>query len=322
MRSFPFFRHKQTHRISKPSPRRSYSSILATGIWHVGKRSYLRDVAYGLPKDGSETLRLNFQHHLMHRGFGTDIHAPIFGTRRHPETPTMILDVGTGTGIWANEVAIHLPDTQVIAIDLQTPPNDLPNSSAIRPPNYRYLPANLLETLPFEDETFCYVHMRLMIAAIPREAWGMVIAELKRVTKKGGWIELVEVTMPDTQSPAMLRLSGWMDQTMQRKGDVDVYLAQHIKTFLIDAELKWVEQRSFTMQLLPGNGPNNMRTLEGLGSMMTMNYFNVLTAFQPIMRAFDVVDEHTFHQTLEQARAELTRYRTRMSYIAAFGQKG
>src|SRR3954449_63178 len=61
-----------------------------------------------------------------------------------------------------------------------------------KPDNANFIETNLLDGLPYEDNTFDYVHMRYLIAAFSKTDWDIAIHELIRVTKVGGIIEIVE----------------------------------------------------------------------------------------------------------------------------------
>ncbi|CEG84960.1 hypothetical protein RMATCC62417_18701 [Rhizopus microsporus] len=52
--------------------------------------------------------------------------------------------------------------------------------------------ANVTKRLPYEDNTFDLVHMRLFIAALREDEWPAAINEVLRVTKPGGMIQLME----------------------------------------------------------------------------------------------------------------------------------
>src|SRR5262245_40784850 len=75
-------------------------------------RRYLEGSDYQLPKDEAEDDRLDFQHHALFHAIGTHYVAPISPPLR------LVLDVGTGTGIWARDIACLHPAAMVIGIDL------------------------------------------------------------------------------------------------------------------------------------------------------------------------------------------------------------
>ncbi|WP_189361151.1 class I SAM-dependent methyltransferase, partial [Thermogemmatispora tikiterensis] len=173
------------------------------------QRRYLDDVPYLLPKDPLEDQRLNYQHHALYRTLSNHYLAPLT-----PESIRTILDVGTGTGIWAFELQALFPHALVVGVDvsLQSLPQPVP-------PTCVFVRANVLEGLPFPDGQFCYTHQRLLVAAIPAQAWPGVVRELVRVTRPGGWIELLELS--DVIQPAgaaTRRLLDWFTGISRQLG--------------------------------------------------------------------------------------------------------
>ena len=129
-----------------------------------------------MPRDLEETNRLDFQHYLLRHALQRNFVAPI------GETPRDILDVGTGTGRWAREMALQFPHASVVGVDVNPPPIDQAAAAGqgevMRPPNYAFVPGNILEQLPCPDSSFDFVHMRLLVSAIPHERWRGVVGEL------------------------------------------------------------------------------------------------------------------------------------------------
>src|SRR5260221_6576571 len=83
----------------------------------IGGRRYVRGSPYLLPKDDAEIHRLDFQHYMLHSALRSNYLAPI-------GQPRDILDVGTGTGRWALEMALAFPAANVVGVDLVAPPVD------------------------------------------------------------------------------------------------------------------------------------------------------------------------------------------------------
>lgn len=78
-----------------------------------------KDGSYLFPNDEDESDRLDFQHAIFLRSLRGQLYlAPI------PEDVQNVLDIGTGTGIWAIDFADEFPSARVIGTDLSpTQPN-------------------------------------------------------------------------------------------------------------------------------------------------------------------------------------------------------
>jgi methylase of polypeptide subunit release factors len=66
--------------------------------------------AYNFPNDESEQDRLDLNHHLCLTLLDDKLHLAPLPTDR----PLRILDVGTGTGIWAMDIADQYPTSEVV----------------------------------------------------------------------------------------------------------------------------------------------------------------------------------------------------------------
>nr|BBH92214.1 hypothetical protein KTA_04130 [Thermogemmatispora argillosa] len=110
-----------------------------------------------------------------------------------------------GSGIGAVEMHALFPHALVVGGDVSLA--SLPQPV---PPTCVFVRANVLEGLPFPDGQFTSTHQRLLVAAIPAHAWPGVVQELVRVTRPGGWIELVEASdVFQPAGPATRRLLDW-----------------------------------------------------------------------------------------------------------------
>ena len=64
----------------------------------------------------------------------------------------------------------------------------------IHPKNVEFHQINVLNGLPWPDEHFYFVYQRFMFISYTVEQWKYILKELLRVTKKGGWLELFELS--------------------------------------------------------------------------------------------------------------------------------
>ncbi|KAJ3089315.1 hypothetical protein HK100_007801, partial [Physocladia obscura] len=158
--------------------------------WEPEMREYheLQNSDYMLPNDAAEQDRLEMQHYIFRAAFQGDIVCPSV-RKLIAKSALKILDVGCANGFWLEHVKKSNSLAECHGVDISTALFD--QSTENNGISLKF--GNILEILPYEDNTFDFVHERLLVLGIPREKFPDVIKELIRVTKPGGWIELVEM---------------------------------------------------------------------------------------------------------------------------------
>jgi len=169
---------------------KSYDTIYdANFSWLDGRRvsDELNDAIYLFGRYSEETESLT---HLMHVIFKYILR----GNSRINITPEIksCLHIGSGHYVWLVEMANNHKDTIFDGFDITVTAE---NSSKIYlPPNVNLRNGNIFSGgLPYPDETFDYVNVRSFLSWLPGDKIPFVLSEIKRVTKKGGWIELLEM---------------------------------------------------------------------------------------------------------------------------------
>ncbi|WRT67184.1 uncharacterized protein IL334_004150 [Kwoniella shivajii] len=145
------------------------------------------------------------------------------------EPPKAILDLGTGAGFWPISMALQYPTTTFVGLDLAPCQIDLSllADAERRARSTRggemaekmgiwesvdkritWQKGDFLHELPFDTGVFDLVHIRFVNLGIPETKWYDIFEEATRVLKRGGKIEIVEMsyTLP-SMSPASLRNS-------------------------------------------------------------------------------------------------------------------
>jgi ubiquinone/menaquinone biosynthesis C-methylase UbiE len=268
-------------------------------------------VPYTLPRDMEEVNRLDFQHYVLRYAFQGLYAVPL-------RNPRDILDVGTGTGRWAREMAQLFPRAKVVGLDITPPQSDEVASTGVgfdlRPPNYSFVAGNLLEGLPFPDASFDFVHMRLLTFAIPADRWPFVIGELARVTRPGGWVESVEASPPRDGGPAMDLLASWTVAPLARRG-VDAIFAPKTGDLLVGAGLAQVSAREIPLPMGAYGGR--------IGSMLALDYFSIIRSFEGLLVDRGLTTAEEFAQTLALAQADIDSpsYHCIFPFYIAFGQR-
>ncbi|KAF1808957.1 putative phosphoethanolamine N-methyltransferase [Eremomyces bilateralis CBS 781.70] len=134
---------------------------------------------YLLPNDESEQDRLDLQHHIFRLTLAGEI------TATKLEDPQRILDVGTGTGIWAIDAGDIYPSAEVIGVDLS------PIQPQWAPPNVKFEIDDLTQPWTFEQNSFDFIHVRTLGGSI--RDWVTFLKEAQKHLKPGGRIEISEI---------------------------------------------------------------------------------------------------------------------------------
>ena len=271
---------------------------------HANDRRFVSDVPYLLPKDLGETNRLDFQHYMLRYALKGNYAAPL-------QAPRDILDVGSGTGRWAIELAQQFSAARVIGMDVAPPAVDANAAPDARPANFTFAQGNVLERIPFPDNSFDFVHQRFLTLAIPAASWPGVVAELLRVTRPGGWVELVE-TEPPTGAPAIDQLASWGVELTKRRG-IDMSLMARIGDLLRDKGAEDVTAR--TVNIPVGKPAGHV------GAMAAVDYLTALSAVRGPLAKLGVVDEASFDAMMARGRQEFDQGVFIQPVYLAFGRK-
>ncbi|KAF4879215.1 Secondary metabolism regulator LAE1 [Colletotrichum siamense] len=164
----------------------SYTASLTSSVidypTEYGRRYHaFRAGAYNFPNDESEMDRLDLTHSMEVKAIGYELYlAPL-----KPEIQR-ILDCGTGTGIWAIEMADFFPNAEIFGNDL----------SAIQPewvpPNVRFEVDDLEDTW-VGHQPYDFIFSRYMAASLAD--WPKYVRNIYDNIKPGGWAEFQDYNL-------------------------------------------------------------------------------------------------------------------------------
>jgi ubiquinone/menaquinone biosynthesis C-methylase UbiE len=247
--------------------------------------------------------RLHSQHYALKTHLGSNIIAPL-------TDPHDILDVGCGEGLWALDVAKSLPTSRVVGLDRGSlrafPYHD--------PSNFLMVIGDFLEgPLPFAEMSFDYVHQRFLSPLVPTSRWPRLIADLARVARPGGWIEVVEYGSAYANAgPNTQQMLDWWKKTTTKQGG-DLTLRQHLVPMLQRAGIPHVEQRTISVPL------GTWGSVSGCAMSMSLEMY--LSSFKlKIMTALQV-SAHEFDRVLHALTEEWETYNTTYQFYAVYGQR-
>ncbi|EQB44466.1 hypothetical protein CGLO_16786 [Colletotrichum gloeosporioides Cg-14] len=160
------------------------ASLMSSAINYpveYGRRYHsFREGVYVLPNDNLEMERLNVSHNMVVRAIGDRLYlAPLEKEKIHK-----ILDVGTGTGIWAIEMGDFFPNAEVFGNDLS------PIQPEWVPPNVKFFVEDV-ESPWIDDEMYDFIFVRHMLVSIAD--WPKLVKNVYDHLNPGGWAEFQDM---------------------------------------------------------------------------------------------------------------------------------
>ncbi|KAF9876887.1 UMTA protein [Colletotrichum karsti] len=147
-------------------------------------RTYTQKVEYCVPNDEKQNEGLEIAHYWETLFLGDKLFlAPV------PQDVQKVLDVGTGTGIWALDFADEFPSAEVTGVDIS------PIQPGWVPPNCKFQIDDVEEPWTWPADHFDFVHIRHLEAAI--SDWPKLYGQALDHLKPGGYIEIKELDVED-----------------------------------------------------------------------------------------------------------------------------
>ncbi|KAL1747532.1 S-adenosyl-L-methionine-dependent methyltransferase [Schizophyllum fasciatum] len=145
------------------------------------------NTTYMLPADDDEVRRSELHHRMLQFVFhGKNYVGPVNHVLRPmPGVQRRVLDIGTGGGMWAIQMADEFPSAEVIGVDVAPiQPREVPSNCT-----FELCDCNQ-SSLPYPDGYFDFIHARTVHTGFVD--YPQFIRECARLLRPGGLIVLIE----------------------------------------------------------------------------------------------------------------------------------
>ncbi|KAK9468099.1 S-adenosyl-L-methionine-dependent methyltransferase [Lipomyces arxii] len=227
-----------------------------------GRRYAALNDSYFLPNDDAELQRLDLQHYMLLQVLEGRLHIV-----SDPEfVPGSVLDIGTGTGTWAVQMADMYSGSHVVGVDL------VPIQHEMTPPNVEFHIEDVSNGMTYRANSFGLVHSRLLVAGMRN--WDTYIKDCYRVTKPGGYFQGTEfdaelksddgTNFSELPSMRVMNVINGMTETM----GYDLHCGTNMRRRVADAGFIDIEEYTFRLPI--GTWPKEPR-LKSVGKIMLEN---------------------------------------------------
>ncbi|KFY44981.1 hypothetical protein V494_01234 [Pseudogymnoascus sp. VKM F-4513 (FW-928)] len=215
----------------------SFRSDTTSLLSHITKYRYennrryhsYKDGEYWGPNDEKQNNQLDIAHHLFLLTMGDRLFLAPIG-----DNPQNVLDVGTGTGIWAMDFADQFPSAQVTGFDL----------SPIQPqwvaPNLRFEINDACDSdWGYAKNSFDFIHVRAMYGSVAD--WPAFYQQVLENLVPGGWYQQIEMSVVLKSDDGSVKEGSIFDQwgkVSLEAGDKfgkDLRIHEQIKGYMLDA---------------------------------------------------------------------------------------
>ncbi|CAJ0852842.1 12085_t:CDS:2 [Entrophospora sp. SA101] len=158
----------------------------------IKKRLDQRSIREDYTIDYKEADTLHLQHYLFKSYWRSNFSAPVEKMLR--DGNANVLEIGTGPATWCLEMGTEYPLSKFIGIEAIEMVPLYPKD--VMPPNCRFMQCDYMSGLPFEDESFDFIHMKIILLPFAEKNHIQAfVNEIIRILKPTGYLEIMKVDL-------------------------------------------------------------------------------------------------------------------------------
>ncbi|CAG8524884.1 4028_t:CDS:2 [Ambispora gerdemannii] len=261
-----------------------------------------------LPNNDEEVNRMEIQSFLHRHMWKKDFSSPI---EEILNTGAKILDIGCGDGAWLAQMATEFPRSSFLGLDISAI-----DQTKFYPGNLSFIQSNVLDGMPFENSEFDYVHMQMLSMAFTEKEWNqIVIPEMIRITKSGGFIEIMEVDLlPKNAGPNYIKVAQGLLKELQSRG-INGRITELLPRMIESTKaIVNIQQEIKTLPIGSWGGE--------VGEKHQESTMIVLRNFAPQLAHAIGIPTYQFNGLLASAREEMDdEWKTFVNFLRIWGQK-
>ncbi|CAG8648849.1 8634_t:CDS:2 [Ambispora leptoticha] len=183
------------------------------------------------------------------------------------------------------------------------------------PGNIKFVNSNFLDGPTFDDSYFDFTHQKFMSVSFTEQQWEkQVIPELLRITKPGGWIEIVEADIIVSTGKVTQRLMNGVRECFKSKG-LNIQVGESIIPQIIENTNAFseIKKKKKSIPLGKKGGKSGQETLK----FYTRAYDS---ARMLLSSSMNITPEH-FDALVETVSIEADKFYSYTNHYRIYGQK-
>ncbi|KAK4145804.1 S-adenosyl-L-methionine-dependent methyltransferase [Dichotomopilus funicola] len=262
----------------------SLTSSVSGHVWEYGRRYHAyRYGRYPVPNDEEEYKREALRHNMLKELLG----GKLFMTPIR-DNPQKIIDLGTGFGEWAIEVAEKFPSARVTGVDLS------PIQPHWLPPNVDFIVDDIEDEWMHAND-FDFAHLRFVSTFLKDNT-----ALMKRIfsnLKPGGWVEIQDL-YPDLRSDddtippdhPMIRFHQMVQPVLLEKYGFDLFVPTRLPALLEELGFVNIQRKVFHMPFGEWARDPHLRVIGGYCREILLDFVAAMAARPLVEAGFDRED--------------------------------